>query len=173
MQLPEPYQQQAQAGQPTPGKPADPVKEQARLIAAAVDEVLVEQATFHRDDAPLPAVGSAPPVPQPGRPPMSQRATDASALMLSGGAASLLVGGSASLVMLASGSADPVVCAVVLGAPAVLVLAIGRLVGRVKDTVEAAPAPVHNHFHRDVHQDQRSITTTTRGVIANTRTQTR
>ncbi|WTF99136.1 hypothetical protein OHA04_07925 [Streptomyces sp. NBC_01590] len=104
---------------------------------------------------------------------MGQRATDASALMLSGGAASLLVGGSASLVMLASGSADPVVCAVVLGAPAVLVLAIGRLVGRVKDTVEAAPAPVHNHFNGDVHQDQRSINTTTRGVIAHTRNQTR
>ncbi|MFF1499742.1 hypothetical protein ACFVZR_07660 [Streptomyces sp. NPDC058316] len=146
----------------------------AQQIADAVNDVYAdERATFHRDDTPLPLVGTAPPVPQPGRPPMSQRATDASALMLSGGAASLLVGGSASLVMLASGSADPVVCAVVLGAPAVLVLAIGRLVGRVKDTVEAAPAPVHNHFHRDVHQDQRSINTTTRGVIATTRNQTR
>ncbi|MFF1348492.1 hypothetical protein ACFVZJ_21355 [Streptomyces sp. NPDC058322] len=170
MQLPEPYQQQAQAGQPTPGRPAN---DQAQKLIEAVNEALADQqATSYRDDAPLPIVGTAAPIAQPGRPPMSQRATDASALMLSGGVATALVGGTASLVMVASGSADPVVCAIVVGAPTALVFAIGRLVGRVKDTVEAAPAPVHNHFHRDVHQDQRSITTTTRGVIANTRNQT-
>jgi hypothetical protein len=104
---------------------------------------------------------------------MSQRATDTSALMLSGGVASLLVGGSASLVMVASGSADPVVCAIVFGAPTALVFALSRLVGRVKAVVEAAPAPVHHHYNGPVTQDSRSITTTTRGVIANTRNQTR
>ncbi|MFD9603303.1 hypothetical protein [Streptomyces sp. NPDC059970] len=157
---------------PTQPEPTD--RAEVQKLANAVEEALAEEMkTFHRDDTPLPAVGTTPPVPQPGRPPMSQRATDASALMLSGGAASLLVGGSASLVMLASGSADPVVCAVVLGAPAVLVLAIGRLVGRVKATVEAAPPTHHHHYNGDVYQDQRSINTTTRGVIANTRNQTR
>jgi hypothetical protein len=100
---------------------------------------------------------------------MSQRATDASALMLSGGAASLLAGGSASLVMVASGSADPVVCAIVLGAPAVLVLAIGRLVGRVKATVEAAP-PTHHHYYSG-HVDQRTVHSKTTGVWAKTNTQ--
>lgn len=165
MQLPKPYQQQAQAGKSMPG--------QAQQLIEAVNEALAAQPTAYRDDSPLPAVGSTPPVPQPGRPPMSQRATDASALMLSGGAASLLVGGSASLVMLASGSADPVVCAVVLGAPTVLVLAIGRLAGRAKAAVEAVPPTHHHHYAGDVHQDQRSINTTTRGVIANTRNQTR
>ncbi|MGW2090025.1 hypothetical protein [Streptomyces sp. NPDC001880] len=160
MQLPEPYQQQAQAGQSIPG--------QAHQLIEAVNEALDQQATSYRDNTPLPVIGTAPPVPQPGRPPMSQRATDASALMLSAGAASLLLGGGASLVMVASGSADPVVCAVLLGAPTVLVLAIGRLVGRVKTTVEAGPPTHHHHYNGDVVQDSRTVHTDTRGLWAKT-----
>ncbi|MEE1805776.1 hypothetical protein [Streptomyces sp. BE133] len=63
-------------------------------------------------------------------------------------------------------------CAIVLGAPTVLVLALSRLVRRVKGTVEAAPPTHHHHYNGDVVQDFRSITATTRGVIANTRNQT-
>jgi hypothetical protein len=127
--------------------------------------------TFYRDDQLLPAIGSAPPVAQPGRAPMSQRAADLSGLMLAAGAASFLTGGGASLVMLASGYANPAVCAVVFGAPPVLVLAISRLVGKAKDVVAAAPAPVHHHYNGNVTVDQRSINTQTRGVIASTRAQ--
>lgn len=159
MQLPE--QQPTRPGQPT---------DQARQIIRAVEEVYAPP-TAYRDDRPLPTVGSALPVPQPGRPPMSQKATDASALMLAGGAATVMVGGTASLVMLASGSADPVVCAIVLGAPAVVVLAASRLVARVKATVEAVPPTIHQHYYGDVTQDSRSIHTETRGVIATTRNQ--
>lgn len=167
--LPDPQQPTLKAGQPT-------INDQAALFLADIEDALqvraeeaTRTATFHRDDTPLPVVGDAPPVPQPGRPPMSQRATDVSALMLSGGAASLMVGGSASLVMLASGYADPAVCAVVFGAPAVLVLALARLASKAKAVVEAAPAPVHHHYNGNVTVDQRSIHATTRGVIANTR----
>lgn len=164
MQLPE--------QQPTrPGQPTDYAMEQARQIAAAVDRVLVEKPTFYRDASPLPIVGTAPPVPQQGRPPMSQKATDASALMLAGGATTVMVGGTASLVMLASGYADPIVCAIVVGAPTVLVLAISRLVGKGKAAIETAPPTIHQHYHGPVAQDSRSITSTNRGVIANTRNQ--
>ncbi|MDX2732863.1 hypothetical protein [Streptomyces sp. PA03-2a] len=169
MQLPE-YQQPTRSGQPIPDRVA---KEQAREIITAAYEAVVEQPTSYRDDTPLPVIGTAPPVAQPGRPPMSQKATDASALMLSGGVASVLVGGSASLVMWASGHADPVALSIALGAPVALTLAIGRLVGRVKATVEAVPPTIHQHYTGNVVQDSRSITTTTRGVIANTRNQTR
>jgi hypothetical protein len=169
MQLPE-YQQPTRSGQPIPA--AD--RSEVQKFANAVEEALVqEMQTSYRDDSPLPVVGTTPPVPQPGRPPMSQRATDASALMLSGGVATALVGGTASLVMVASGYADPVVCAIVVGSPAVLVLALSRLVRRVKETVEAAPPTHHHHYTGSVTQDSRSISTTTRGVIANTRNQTR
>lgn len=140
-------------------------------LARAVEDAIIGELakTYHRDESPLPATGPTPPVPQPGRPPMSQRATDASALMLAGGAATVMVGGGASLVMLASGYADPTVCAIAFGAPTVLVLAISRLVNRAKAVVEAAPAPVHHHYNGTVHVDQRSIHATTRGVIAHTR----
>ncbi|MFJ2279239.1 hypothetical protein ACIOEZ_34385 [Streptomyces sp. NPDC087866] len=161
--LPDPQQPTTTAGQPTAT---------ARDLINAVEEALAaQQTTAYRDDSPLPVTGTAPPVPQPGRPPMSQRATDASALMLAGGAATVMVGGGASLVMLASGYADPAVCAIAFGAPTVLVLAISRLVGKAKTVVEAAPAPVHHHYNGTVHVDQRSITATNRGVIAHTRNQ--
>ncbi|MCX4450673.1 hypothetical protein [Streptomyces sp. NBC_01789] len=162
MQLPE---QPVRTGQP------DPIRRSADQLMAAINEI--EKATAYRDDRPLPVVGTAPPVPQPGRPPMSQRATDASALMLAGGAATVMVGGGASLVMLASGYADPAVCAIVLGAPAVIVLAVSRLVGRVKAVAEAAPAPTHNHYYGSVTQDSRSITTDTRGLWARTNNHTK
>ncbi|MFJ8871075.1 hypothetical protein ACIRD6_35650 [Streptomyces sp. NPDC102473] len=157
MQLPE---QPAQTGQP-----ADPARQ---LIE---DAFAIERPTSFRDETPLPAVGTTPPVTQPGRPPMSQKATDASALMLATGASSLMIGGSASLVLLASGYADPAVCAIVLGGPAVIALAVGRLMRRAKEVVEAAPATHHHHYRGDVTIDQRSINSQTRGVIANTRNQ--
>lgn len=178
MQLPE-YQQPTRSGQPIPDQTIDPIKEQARQVADAVDEVYGQPATSVRvDDPEIPSwkdgsrIGDTPPVAQPGRTPMSQKATDVSVLMLAAGGTSFLVCGGAALVMWASESADPVVCGIVFGAPTALVLAIGRLVGRVKATVEAAPAPVHNHFNGNVHQDQRRTTSKTVGVIANTRNQT-
>lgn len=178
MQLPEQSQQQAQAGQPAPDRTV--AYAAARQIANAVDEVYSQPATAVRlDDPEIPSwkdgsrIGDTPPVAQPGRTPMSQKATDASVLMLAAGGTSFLVCGGAALVMWASESADPVVCGIVFGAPTALVLAIGRLVGRVKETVEAAPATHHHHYTGNVVQDSRRITTTTRGVIANTRNQTR
>ena len=133
-------------------------KDQAQQLVDAVNEAIAGQATSYRDDTPIPVVGTTPPVPQPGRPPMSQKATDASALMLAGGATSLLVGGSASLVMLASGYADPVVVAILLGAPSVLVLAISKLLGRAKN---ALPSETHHHYTGTVHQQSQTINSQT------------
>ncbi|MET7788120.1 hypothetical protein ABZS93_16125 [Streptomyces sp900116325] len=163
MQLPEPHQQQAQIGQPAPS-----------ALQQAVDRAITEELIAgYRDTTPLPLVGTAPPVAQPGRTPMSQGATDASVLMLCGGGAAFLVSGGVSLVMWASESADPVVCGIVFGAPTVLALALGRLFGKVKAANAAAPAPVHHHYNGNVIQDQRSVESKTYGVIANTRNQTR
>lgn len=157
MTLPE---QPARTGQPT-----DPARQLIEEVFAT------ERLTSFRDETPLPVVGDAPPVAQPGRLPMSQKATDASALMLATGASSLMIGGSASLILLASGYADPAVCAIVLGGPAVIFLAASRLVRRAKEVVEAAPTTHHHHYSGDVTIDQRSINSRTRGVIANTRNQ--
>lgn len=167
MQLPE-HQQPTRSGQPTPAADRSEVKK----LANAVEEALAqEMQTSYRDDRPIPVIGTAPPVAQPGRTPMSQGATDASVLMLCGGGAAFLVSGGVSLVMWASESADPVVCGIVFGAPTMLALAIGRLVGKVKAANSAAPAPVHHHYNGTVVQDSRSTHTQTRGVWAKTNNQ--
>jgi predicted Co/Zn/Cd cation transporter (cation efflux family) len=102
---------------------------------------------------------------------MSQRATDASALMLSAGLASLPIGAAATGILWASGNADPAVVALICAAPTALVLALSRLMKRAKETVEAAPAEIHQHYTGTVIQDQRSLNTTTRGIVAHTRNQ--
>ncbi|QES42576.1 hypothetical protein DEJ49_17745 [Streptomyces venezuelae] len=106
------------------------------------------------------------PVAQPGRPPMSQGATDASVLLLAGGATTVMVGGTAGVLMYVSQFADPIVCGLVFGAPSFLVLALARLARRAK------PAPdIHHHYAGPVHQDQRTVHSRTSGVWAKTRNQ--
>lgn len=139
------------------------IEEQAARLLAAMNALTTEQPTAFRDETPLPAVGTAPPVPQPGRPPMSQKAVDASTLMLSVGAASLPLGAVTIGIMLASGHADPVVIAVICAAPTTLVLALARLMKRTKETVAAAPAEHHHHYRGPVRQEHRSVHNETRG----------
>ncbi|MEU2439903.1 hypothetical protein ABZ595_27535 [Streptomyces rubradiris] len=148
---------------PTAGMSDDVAAAEARRIIADAYRPAPEMPTAYRDDAPLPAYGSTPPVVQSGRPPMSQGATDASALMLAGGATTAMVGGTAAVLMYVSQFADPVVCGLVFGAPTALVLALARLAKR------AQPVPaVHHHYEGPVYQDQRTVHSTTRGVWAKT-----
>jgi hypothetical protein len=138
--------------------------EAARLIAEAYTP------TSYRNDS-LPAtttIGTAPPVPQPGRPPMSQGATDASVLMLAGGAATSMVGLTAAVVMYVSQYADPVVCGIVFGAPTAVVLALARLAKRAKGVL---PEEHHHHYDGPVYQDQREQRTENRGVWVKTTNQ--
>ncbi|WP_328680627.1 hypothetical protein [Streptomyces sp. NBC_00343] len=136
---------------------ADAAAEARRIIADAY------RPTAYRDTTPLPARGDAPPVAQPGRPPMSQGATDASVLMLAGATSTAVVGGTAAVLMYVSQFADPLVCGLVFGAPTALVLALARLLKGAK------PAPdVHHHYDGPVYQDQRNIHTRTTGVWAKT-----
>ncbi|MFI6032970.1 hypothetical protein ACIBBD_02070 [Streptomyces sp. NPDC051315] len=126
-------------------------------------------ATAFRDDSPIPARGTAEPVPQPGRAPMSQRAVDASALMLSGGVASVLVSGSASLVLAASGIADPTVIGIVCAAPAAVAVPIWAVTRMLKNFKHAVPDIHHHHYNAPV--DQRTQQTKTSGLIARTNNQ--
>ncbi|WP_405671514.1 hypothetical protein [Streptomyces sp. NBC_01530] len=139
---------------------AEAATEARRIIADAY------RPTAYRDDTPVPVHGDTPPVAQPGRPPMSQGATDASVLMLAGGTATAMVGGTAAVLMYVSQFADPLVCGLVFGTPTALVLALARLATKAK------PAPdIHQHYTGPVHQDQRNVHTTTRGVWAKTHNQ--
>ncbi|MFD9099317.1 hypothetical protein [Streptomyces collinus] len=144
------------------------------FLADLEDAMAPAVPTSHRDDT-LPSeftIGSTPPVPQPGarRPPMSQKATDASVLMLSAGVASVPIGGMASLVVYTLGHVDPTTLAIAAVAPASLalpILALCRLAGRARQVVEAAPPVVHHHYAGPV--DQRTVTATARGLVARSR----
>lgn len=146
---------------PAAGQAANPLTDS--VVSAAVEHAL--QQTFHRDDSPVPKIGTAPPVPQPGRPPMSSKAVDDSVRMLSASVVIAVTGGSTTAVLWASGYANPTVVALVFGAPTALVLALGRLAKRAKDVL---PDEHHHHYTGPVHQDQRNFHTSTLSVWAKT-----
>ncbi|MFI0230801.1 hypothetical protein [Streptomyces sp. NPDC017086] len=139
---------------------------EARRIIADAYRPAPATPTAYRDDTPVPAYGSTPPVVQPGRPPMSQGATDASALMLAGGATTAMAGGTAALLMYVSQFADPVVCGLVFGAPTALLLALARMLRRATAVV---PDVHHHHYNGPVSHEH--TTTHTHGLIARTHTE--
>ncbi|MFF7184697.1 hypothetical protein ACFZAR_05560 [Streptomyces sp. NPDC008222] len=123
-------------------EPAIPLSEEVaeetakQLIAAAY------QPTSYRDDSPIPVVGTAPPVAQPGRPPMSQKAVDVNTTILSAGVASLPIGGSVSLVLYTLGHVDPVSLAIGAAAPVAFALAIGTLLRSLR----GLHTETHHHY---------------------------
>ncbi|MFJ9662855.1 hypothetical protein ACIRPR_33510 [Streptomyces griseoflavus] len=139
----------------------DTTDARAQQLIAAVNEAL-ETPTAYRDDTPLPVVGDTPPVAQPGRPPMSQKATDDSVRMISAGFLTLCAGGAVSGVLYFSGQADPTVIGLMAATPvgiAVPILALSSLVKRAKNA-----APDVHHHHYAGHVDQRTVNA--RGVWA-------
>ncbi|TSB31889.1 hypothetical protein [Streptomyces benahoarensis] len=146
---------------------AQAAAEAARLIAEGYSTT-GPTATSYKDIAPLPTTGDAVPCAQPGRPPMSQKATDASALMLSGSVAALSAGGATSLVLYTLGQVDPVTLAVGAAGPVALVLAAGSLLkslGRAKHDMHTEH---HHHYAGPVRQENTNLATTTKGLFART-----
>ncbi|MCX5522605.1 hypothetical protein OG342_06970 [Streptomyces bobili] len=132
------------------------------VLQAAVDHV-IEEAKRH-DSTPQVVIGTAPPVPQPGRPPMSQRAVDASTIMLSASAATIPPGAITIGVMLASGYADPIVIGMICAAPAAVAVPIIALARLLRG---ARPAgDIHHHYEGTVHQQ--TVHSSNRGVWAKT-----
>ncbi|MFJ4974193.1 hypothetical protein ACIP6X_02380 [Streptomyces coeruleorubidus] len=140
-------------------------KEAERLIVAAY------QPTSFRDDTPVPRYGTAPPVPQPGIPPMSHRTTEITRSVMYCSLATVPPGLIAVAVMVASEHANPTVIGMICAAPAAIavpILAIARLLRRAGQSV---PAEIHQHYTGTVYQDQRHTHSSTRGVWAKTNNQ--
>jgi hypothetical protein len=157
-----------------PDRPTDRVLSEANAAAEAA-RLIAEGystngpvATSYKDVTDTPLTGAAPPVPQAGRAPMSQKATDASAIMLAAGVASVPVFGGISLVMWTAGQVDPVIVGIVAVTPVALLGVLSRVVKRTKEALAAAPPVIHQHYTGDVHQDNTEISTHTKGVIART-----
>jgi len=146
----------------------DAAAAEARRIIADAERLAAALPTSYRDTSPLPAHGDTPPVAQPGIPPMSQRAVDASRLMLTAGLATVPPGLVAIGILIASRQADPTVIGMICAAPAAVavpVLALARLLTRAR---EAMPDTHHHHYDGPVHQDQRTTHTRTTGLWAKT-----
>ncbi|WP_241989795.1 MULTISPECIES: hypothetical protein [unclassified Streptomyces] len=158
---------------PSANHPAHPLPMTDAEAAAEAKRIITNayQPTAFHDTTPLPAYGATPPVAQPGRPPMSQRATDASALMLSGSIASLSVGGATSLVLYTLGQVDPVTLTVGAAGPVALILAAGSLLRSAGRARADAHTEHHHHYQGPVHQDQHTVHATTRGIWAKTTNQ--
>lgn len=141
------------------------VRQQAEAILAELDGIA---ATAYRDPTPTPTIGAAEPVPQPGRPPMSQKATDVSGLMLAAGLASLPIGGATSLVLYTLGHVSPTALAIGGAAPVALILALGSLIKAASRGMQGIGAEHHHHYAGPVHQEHHTVSTQTRGLIAKT-----
>ncbi len=123
-------------------------------LVAEVDAIYHGPTAF-RDDTKPPVIGTAPPVAQPGVPPMSQQATDIGRAAMYCGLATVPPGLVAALVLVASEHADPTVIGIIAAAPAVLMLALSRL---LKTAGQAAPPEVHQHFNGPVQNTTQNIT---------------
>lgn len=170
--LPDPLKPTApQAGQPHPDKAraaVDFLHSVETAMQNAIQQIADEQTpripTFYKDPTPNPAIGTTPPVTQPGRAPMSQKAADASGLILSIGIASPLIGGGFALAMWSTGLANPTVIGWIVGGTIALVAAGTVLIRALKATVEAAPPEIHQHHYGPVYQDHSTHEHTSRGV---------
>lgn len=156
-QLPEPPAAPA-AGQPTPLADA--------VIEAAVENA-IEKARRH-DTTPEVVIGNTPPVPQPGRPAMSEKATDDSVRMIAFGGMTLMMCAGGGIVMVASEFADPTVIGMICAAPIALAFPIWAL-GRFAKSLKGALPEQHQHtYNGPVYQDQRTQQTKTSGLWART-----
>ncbi|MCX4911817.1 hypothetical protein [Streptomyces sp. NBC_00878] len=179
-----PYQQHRTT---TPGQLSDTRRAAAAFLADIEDtmrdanqDVAAEQMpripTSYRDPVPAPTIGTAPPVSQPGRPAMSQRAVDLNTTILSTSVLTAMLGGAVTGILWASGEANPTViawiCGCIVAVPAAIglpVLALKGLMKSAKEVVEAAPPEIHNHFNGTVNVDRRQAHSKNTGFIATNR----
>ena len=158
--------------EPTPTAPA--AGQATNSLTDAVIEAAVDNAidkARRQGTTPQVVIGNAPPVQQPGRPAMSQRAVDLNTTILCVGATSVPVGGMIALILHELGTVDPAQLALGAAAPAALavpILAVARLIRRAG---EAAPPEIHHNYSGPVYQDQRNVHTKTSGVWAKTNNQ--
>ncbi|MEU8883878.1 hypothetical protein [Streptomyces hydrogenans] len=153
---------------PAPAMSSVPLGKGPEATEGTGVQPLAPALAYFRDDSPVPSVGDALPVAQPGRPPMSPRATDASVVMLAGGAGVLMAGGGAGFALWALAGVSPVTLALAVGAPVAVVAALARLVRSAgQAAAQAAPVTHHHTYVGPVTQTNTSTTATTaRGLFA-------
>lgn len=151
--------------QPLTDRPL-PEDEAAARARALLDDWAQRVPTSYRDPSPVPYVGEAPPVAQPGRPPMSQKATDTSALMLSGSVLVVAVGGAGSGVLLALDAVEPLTLGIAAGGLTSVIVGVGWLVSRLRHAAQAVQPITHHHTYNApvTRTETTNVTSHTRGL---------
>lgn len=130
--------------------------EAARLIYDAYKPtaVRIEDPAIpsHKDG---PRVGTTPPVPQPGIPPMSARTTEITRAVMYASFATVPPGLIAVAVMVASEHANPTVIGMICAAPAAIAVPILALARLIRRAGEAAPTEINQTYTGNVHQETR------------------
>lgn len=155
----------------TPSVPlseSEAATEARRIIATLYQPDSQSTPTAYRDTTPS-TPATTPPVTQPGRPPMSQRAIDASGLMLAGGIASAPLGGATALVLWSLGQVSPVSLAIGAAAPVALVAAVAAAVSRIRNSGDTT-GPTTHIYQGPVRQTHTAVHAPARGLIARSRT---
>jgi hypothetical protein len=165
--------------QPNAPQAGQPINPHAQAFLNEIEDALAQAQrpapaipTAFKDPTPVPPIGTAPPVPQPGIPPQSKAAVDYAVRVLSTGVATALGSGGLSLILYVSRFADPTVCGIIFGAPialAVPIAALSSLAKRTKEAVQAAPPVIHQHYNGTV--DQRHVESNSRGIWVKTNNQ--
>lgn len=154
---------------PTP-EPTD--RAEVTKLAAAVEEALADVVPVRYDNPDLPSyhdgpqIGTSPPVPQSGIPPMSARTTEITRAVMYASFATVPPGLIAVAVMVASEHANPTVIGMICAAPAAIAVPILALARLIRRAGEAAPTEIHQTYTGNVHQDTRI--THTRAVWSRT-----
>lgn len=148
LDLPEPTPTATAAGQDRDAV----INQRADQFLAAINDAAV---TRYRDDRAVPTYGTAPPVPQPGIPPMSARTTEITRAVMYASFATVPPGLIAVAVMVASEHANPTVIGMICAAPAAIAVPILALARLIRRAGEAAPAEIHQTYTGNVHQETR------------------
>ena len=159
--LPDPQQPTADAA----GRPA--MDDQARAFLAAVADAM-RTPTAYRDETPVPAVGSALPVPQPDSRSVPQWAAGIAVASIGIGAGVTGIGCGAWLIFRGLSSVT-LLGVIAIAAPFIGIAAVTTAIGAAIS--QAKRSSTTNVYQGTVVQDQRQVNTTTRGLLANTRNQ--
>ncbi|MFK0137934.1 hypothetical protein [Streptomyces murinus] len=143
---------------------------EARRIIADAYRPLPQTPTAYRDTTPLPAYGLTPPVPQPDRrivPPWA-----AGTAVAGIGLGTTCVGVGCGIWLACQGFAAVTLTSVLfVTLPIAALAAVVTAIGSAVRSAKATHTETHHHYEGPVHQDQRNVTTTTRGVWAKTTNQ--
>ncbi|MFF3872543.1 hypothetical protein [Streptomyces sp. NPDC001978] len=145
---------------------AEAIAEARRIIADAYRPVR-QMPTAYRDSTPLPAYGTTPPVPQPDHRIVPAWAAGTAVAGIGVGAACVGIG--CGIWLACQGFAAVTLTSVLfITLPIAAVAAVATAIGSAVRSIKATHTETHHHYTGPVTQQNTTLNTPTRGLIART-----